>query len=111
MPMYDPSPADPLRAPLEGPAPEEIAPAELDEFEPGPARKFDPALVYFVLMVVVLLGLNNFAPEIRYTIVWSAMTIFAVLGIVVDKVTVNAPTMTELLAGVGLGLLEGMPLV
>ena len=109
--MYDPSPTDPLHAPMETPPTEEISPEEFGEFEQGPARKLDPALVYFVLMVVVLLGLNSFAPEVRYTIVWAAMTIFAVLSIIADKVTVSAPTMTELVAGVGLGLLVGVPLV
>jgi len=109
--MLDPMSTEPLRAPLEGPPPEEMPPMEEDDFEPGPARKLDPVFVYFVLMVVVVLGLNSFAAEVRYTIVWSVMLLTALIAIIADKIAVAAPTMTELVAGIALGLLVGVPLV
>jgi len=108
--MLDSYPTAPLRTPQENPPPEEIPPAEEDEFDPGPARKLDPVFIYFVLIVIILLGLNTFTAEIRYTVVWTAMTVTAVIALIVDKIKIDTPTMTEIYVGVGLGLLIGLPL-
>ncbi len=101
------------------PAPESPAVAETPpapEREPEeehleqPPRALDPALLYFVLLAVTLLGLNNIAAEVRYTIAWTAMATIAVFFISLDKISIDAATMRELIIGLGMGALIGLPL-
>ena len=86
-------------------------PEDEPEIEEAPARVLDPALLYFIIMALALLGLNNIAPEIRYTALWTVLTILGVLFIINDKISLAAPTMRDVVIGVGFGLLVGLPLL
>jgi hypothetical protein len=70
-----------------GPAPE-VPPAEPAEYEEEEVeekpRSIDPAFVYIVFVVVTLLGLSNLAVDVRYTLVWTLLTVVAVFAIALD---------------------------
>lgn len=79
--------------------------------EEAPARVLDPALLYFIIMALALLGLNNVASEIRYTALWTVLAILGVLFIINDKVNIPPPTTRDVVIGVGFGVLVGLPLL
>lgn len=91
---------------------QEPPPPEDDpEVEEAPARVLDPALLYFIIMALALLGLNNIAAEARYTVLWSVLAILGVLFVINDKVSIPAPSMRDLVIGIGFGVLVGLPLL
>jgi hypothetical protein len=83
---------------------------EFDEVEPLP-RNIDPAFVYIVLAIVGLFGLNNFAPEIRYTILWTATAVIAILAITVDKLTFEPLRSRGIIIGLGMGTVVALPIL
>jgi hypothetical protein len=101
-----------LRPEDAGPAPE-VPPAEPAEYEEEEVeekpRTIDPAFVYIVFVVVTLLGLSNLAVDVRYTLVWTLLTVVAVFAIALDKVEIERPQPRSLLIGVGFGALVGVP--
>lgn len=90
----------------------EIAPPE-EEIYPDdePLLTIDPLFAYLVLAVVTLIGLGNFAPEARYTLVWSGLVLVGVAGLIVDQHPVERPAFRDLLVGAGYGLLVGVPIL
>jgi hypothetical protein len=95
----------------ESPPPEIVEEiVEFDELD-TPSRIIDPAFVYIVLAIVALLGLNNFTPEVRYIILWTAIALIAILGIAVDKVPFEPIMMRGIIIGVGMGALVALPLL
>jgi hypothetical protein len=83
---------------------------EFDEVE-APSRNIDPAFMYIVLAIIGLFGLNNFAPEVRYTILWTATALIAILAIAIDKVTFEALSLRRIIIGFGLGALVALPIL
>ncbi len=83
----------------------------VDEESEGPHRTIDPAFVYIVLVIMALIGLNNVPVDVRYTLVWTLLTVIAVVSIVVDRVAIEPPTLRNLLIGFGFGVLVGVPLL
>jgi len=91
------------------PIEEPIEPVE-EEIE-GPRRAIDPAFVTIVLVIMALIGLSNVPVDVRYTLLWVLLTVIGVVSILIDKVTVEPPTMRNLLVGLGFGALVGVPLL
>src|SRR5260221_13382503 len=73
--------------PEQGPTAPEDAPIEPDDSETP--YKIDPALMYLVVAAVTLLGLNTFAVEVRYALVWAALAVVGVISLVVDEIAVE----------------------
>jgi len=71
----------------------------------------DPALSYVVLVIVTILGLYNMAADVRFTIVWSALTVLGAASIAADQLHVDRPSLRDLLVGVGYGALIGVPMM
>lgn len=96
-------------------APVESAPfvetPEIDEDEPS--RTVDPALALIILVAVMLLGFGSLAPDVRYTIVWTILTIVAVVTIISDRINIapKRPQLSDLVAGVVFGSVIGVPLL
>src|SRR5258708_24576221 len=86
-------------------------PHDEPEIEEVPARALDPALLYFIILAITLLGLNGIAPDVRYVAVWSVLTILAVVFIMADKVSIEPPTLRDIIIGAGFGVLVGLPLL
>ncbi len=80
-------------------------PEDEPEIEEVPARALDPALLYFIILAITLLGLNGIAPDVRYVAVWSVLTILAVVFIMADKVSIEPPTLRDIIIGAGFGVL------
>ncbi|HLY24967.1 MAG TPA: hypothetical protein VKQ72_01420 [Aggregatilineales bacterium] len=95
----------------ETPEPERVPQEGLPEHLEQPPRALDPALLYFVLVAVILLGLNNLAAEVRYTVAWTAMATIAVLFIGLEKIGLEAVSLREVVIGLGMGALIGLPLM
>jgi hypothetical protein len=94
------------------PPPEDPPIEELDAEEiEGPPRAVDPAIVYIILLIIILIGLSNLAFDIRLTLVWSLLTIISVVGIVLDKVTFEPLNLRNVLIGIGFGALVGIPIM
>ena len=89
---------------------EEISPEEIPEAEP-PSRAIDPAFAYIILIVVTVIGLRSMAPDVRYTLIWSLMVIVAILALLVDQVALERPRVSNLLVGVAIGLIVGLPVL
>ncbi len=83
----------------------------VDEESEGPHRTIDPAFVYIVLAIMALIGLNNVPVDMRYTLVWTLLTVIGVASVVVDRVAIEPPTLRNLLIGFGFGVLVGVPLL
>lgn len=90
---------------------------DLEETPPPPEEEaqeshpVDPAFLFFVLVVITLLGLNGLAVEVRYTVLWSALTITAVFTLLFDRFTIEPLNLRGLLIGIGLAALIGLPVV
>jgi hypothetical protein len=92
---------------------EEVPPLEEvedEEAEPAP-RAIDPAFAYIILLILALLGLTNLAADVRYTLLWSLLTLVGLLAIILDKVSIEAPNVRNLLIGLGFGAMVGVPLM
>ena len=106
-PAPPPEPAAQLEAQPE-PDLEEVEPEE--EAEPAP-RAVDPALLYIVLIVVTIVGLNRVAPDVRYTLVWSLLIILAGVAIALDKIPLESIQISNVVIGLGFGALIGLPVL
>ncbi len=93
----------------EAPQPEEAVEAEFEELPEPTPRAIDPAFVYMIFIVVTVLGLSKLAVDVRYTLVWTVLSIVAVLAVIIDKVEIESLTMSNLLIGLGFGALVGVP--
>jgi hypothetical protein len=87
---------------------EEIFPEAEDE---GVPRTIDPAFVYIIFVIVTLMGLSRIAIDVRYTLIWTLMTVVAVAAVALDKVEVETLAMSNILIGLGFGALIGLPLL
>src|SRR5579862_2549556 len=81
-----------------------------DESEPIP-HAIDPAFFLIIVIVITVLGLRSFAPDVRYVVVWSLLTLIAVLAILVDRIEIVRPQLADLFAGVVIGGIVGLPLL
>jgi hypothetical protein len=94
---------------LEQSVAEEIA-DESDDLE-QPARPIDPALVFIILAIITLLGLSRLEVEARYTVIWSMLTVIAIVAVLADRIEVEGPSFRELIIGIGFGVLIGAPVL
>jgi hypothetical protein len=62
-------------------------------------------------MILSLVGLTNFTPDVRHTLLWTGMALVGVFSIVVDKVAIKRPTLRELVGGIAYGLVVGIPIM
>ena len=92
--------------------PEESLPPDddLTEDEPSP-RNIDPALAYIILLIVVLIGLRGMAIDVRYTLIWTASALVAILALLVDHIEIARPRATDPIIGVIVGAIVGLPLL
>ncbi len=97
-------------APVEEMPPEEVEEVEDEEAEPAP-RAIDPAFAYIILLILALLGLTNLAADVRHTLLWSLLALVGLLAIILDKVSIEAPNVRNLLIGLGFGAIVGVPLM
>lgn len=108
-------PVDAIAPPVTAPVPghSDLAePAEIDTADSIPhTRPIDPALVYIILLVVMVLGLGGLAPELRYTALWTTLIVVAVLAMLFDNLEVEIPTAPDMAWGIGYGLILGLPLL
>jgi hypothetical protein len=74
-----------------------------DEDEDDTPLTIDPALIYIVLVVAILIGLNGFPVDARFMLVWSALALVAVLAIIVDNIELSRPRLRDFVFGVGYG--------
>jgi hypothetical protein len=81
-----------------------------EEIEDKP-RAIDPALLFIIFVIVTLLGLTNLAAEIRYTLMWTVLSVLGVAAIVLNRVAIERPDSRSLLTGLGFGALIGVPLM
>jgi hypothetical protein len=107
--MPDPSPGKPLpdELALEEPFEELHADDEDDER----SLPVDPAIIYILAVVVMTLGLSNFAPVVRYTMLWTVLAVVAPLALLADRVEVERPRLRDLMVGVVYGLIVGVPVL
>ena len=115
LPPEEEYPEEELR-PEEFPPPvEEIYPEAEEEFydedEEGTPLPIDPGVVFVMLMVVALLGAGSLKPDVRFTILWTVLAIVGVLGYVLNNLTIERPTLRDLLLGVVYGAIIGLPIV
>jgi hypothetical protein len=96
--------------PEQGPPAPEDSPLEPDDIE-APPYTIDPALMYIIAAIVTLLGLNTFAVEIRYAVVWTALAIVGAISLVVDHIAVEPLNLRDLVIGIGFGALVGLPVL
>ena len=111
--MADLGPSDEPAVPEEELPIEESPPVEEyedEDIEPTP-RAIDPAFAYIILLILALLGLSNVAPDVRYPLLWSLLTMLGLLAIILDKIPIERPTVRELLIGLGFGVVVGVPLM
>jgi hypothetical protein len=94
-------------APPVEPIGEEIVEEEVEE-KPHP---IDPALLFIIFVIVTLLGLTNLAAEVRYTLMWTVLSVLGLAAIVLNRVTIERPDSRSLLTGLGFGALIGVPLM
>lgn len=125
--MSDPNPDDPTQSTLDLPAAhiesERDAESDLTEeagFEDtdmleGMAEStpliIDPAFVYIILAIVTAIGLGGFAPDARYTLVWTLLAVIAAAAILLDHHVIERPTPREVGIGLVYGALVGLPLL
>lgn len=83
----------------------------IEEESEGPHRTIDPAFVTIVLVIMAVIGLSNVPVDIRYTLLWVLLTVIGMASILIDKVTIEPPTLRNLLAGFAFGALVGIPLL
>jgi hypothetical protein len=87
---------------------EEIYPEAEEE---GAPRTIDPAFVYIIFVVVTWLGLSRLDVDVRYTLVWSLLTVVAAAAIALDRVQIESIRLSNVLTGLGFGALIGLPLL
>jgi hypothetical protein len=92
--------------------PEEQLPAEsaIDEIE-APPRNLDPLLIYLILVIVNLVGLRGVSVDARYTVIWTLAAALALLSLLVDRVELPPARTGDLIAGLGIGLVVGVPVM
>ncbi len=91
----------------EAPPPPEEEPIEAEHV--ARQRNIDPVVVYVILLIITLIGLSNLALDVRYSLLWSLLTLVGVLAIILDKVPVEALNLRSLLIGLGFGAIVGLP--
>ncbi len=86
--------------------------ADSDSEDDLPVRRpIDPALIWLIVAAATLLGLGSVVPDVRYTALWTALIVIAILAILFDTLEIEIPTASDMAWGIGYGLLLGVPLV
>ncbi|MEP7286669.1 MAG: hypothetical protein ABI947_12980 [Chloroflexota bacterium] len=99
--------------PEEGPPAPETSPIEVEDAETEDVlpSTLDPAFLFIILAALALFGLNNLAFEIRYTLLWTLLAVSGVIVLVIDKIALEPLTQRDVLVGLSISALIGLPVL
>lgn len=76
-----------------------------------PPLPIDPIVVYVMLILIAILGAGSLRTDVRYTILWSVLTVVGVVTLLMDEMTVERATIRDLLLGLAYGGMIGLPIL
>lgn len=83
-----------------------------DDSDPErPPLPVDPIVVYVMLILIAILGAGSLRTDVRYTILWTVLTVVGVASLIMDEMPVERATMRDLLLGLAYGGMIGLPIL